>query len=971
MNTPPVVPRDASNDGKIAGPGAAKASARRRLDLLPTLLAAVLALSVLTLLFELLRQTLFPQIGFWRSHSTMVIFSATVATVLSWFMFRANERARERLRQLSRAVEQSPVSIVITDKAGNIEYVNPKFSEVTGYSAEEILGRNPRVLKSGETPPEGYKQLWNTITSGKEWRGEFHNRRKNGELYWESASISSVLDEAGQITHFLAVKEDITERKQMEQQLAETLDFNWKIISGVAAGIVVFKASGECVMANEAAARIIQGTVTQIMKQNFRQLESWRVCGLLEMAEETLATKEPQQGEFHFVSTFGKEVWVMGNFSCFVRNNEPHLLLTLNDITERKQAEQTVANERALLRTLVDHLPVAIYLKDLAGCKTLANPMELNYAGATSEVEVLGKTDSDLFPPEVAAAYQADDQKVLDTGQAVINREGSFTKPDGSVIWFLTSKVPLRDSSGCLTGLAGINHDITERKRAEEKIREQAALLDDATDAIWVLDLDERISYWNKGAERIYGWSAAEAIGKNPVELLFRGTMTPQLHKCITAVSERGEWIGELEEFTKAGKNVIVQGRSNVIRDELGRRKSVLIINTDITEKKKMESQFLRSQRMESIGAVAGGIAHDLNNVLTPLLFSVQILKEKITDADGQKLLDTLEVNVQRGAKLVKQVLTFGRGVQGERIPVQAVHIVREVGQIIHETFPKSVEFEYQSPVGLWTVAGDPTQLHQVLLNLCVNARDAMPNGGKLSIRLKNVVLDEIYAGMNPGAKPGPFVILEVTDTGTGIPKEIQDRIFDPFFTTKKPGEGTGLGLSTTLGIVKSHGGFINCYSESGKGSTFKVYLPANATPAAAENLATEQTKLPRGRDELVLLVDDEEAIREVAQKTLERFGYRVLLAANGAEAVSLYAARRNDIAVVVTDMAMPIMDGPATIVALQSINPEVKIIGSSGLDSGHGTKTNGFRIGHFIPKPYSTKAMIHALHKVLHGTAA
>lgn len=331
-------------------------------------------------------------------------------------------------------------------------------------------------------------------------------------------------------------------------------------------------------------------------------------------------------------------------------------------------------------------------------------------------------------------------------------------------------------------------------------------------------------------------------------------------------------------------------------------------------------------------------------------------------------MLADMEANVQRAAGLVRQVLTFGRGIGGNRVPLQPAQIVREIRQVIRDTFPKSIEFEYHAAPDLWLVIGDPTQIHQVLLNLCINARDAMPHGGRLAIELENVVLDENYTGMNLEAKPGPYVAIKVADTGTGIPQEIQDKIFDPFFTTKEPGKGTGLGLSTTLGIVKSHGGFIHCYSEMGKGSTFKVYFPANATPAAAESAAVAQTGLPRGRNELVLVVDDEEPIRNVVQKTLERFGYRVLLAANGAEALALYARHRAEIALVITDMMMPIMDGPATIVALMAMNPQVKIIGSSGQASnGGGAKALSTGVKHFIPKPYTAEAMLRALHEVLH----
>jgi CheY-like chemotaxis protein len=277
------------------------------------------------------------------------------------------------------------------------------------------------------------------------------------------------------------------------------------------------------------------------------------------------------------------------------------------------------------------------------------------------------------------------------------------------------------------------------------------------------------------------------------------------------------------------------------------------------------------------------------------------------------------------------------------------------------------VALQTDSPVDIWNVIGDATQLNQVFLNLCVNARDAMPDGGTLSIRMENAMLDEIRAGTNPESKPGPYVVITVTDSGTGIPKEIQDKIFEPFFTTKAPNEGTGLGLSTCFSIIKSHGGFITCSSEAGHGSAFKVYLPANNTPVETGNQATETSQLPGGHDELVLIVDDEKAIRTIAQKVLENFGYRVLTAVNGAEGVSIYKERQHDIAVVITDMAMPVLDGTAAVIALKAINPRVKIIGMSGFHVPNGAPgAKNTDVDAFIPKPYTTEILLNALQKLL-----
>ena len=444
----------------------------------------------------------------------------------------------------------------------------------------------------------------------------------------------------------------------------------------------------------------------------------------------------------------------------------------------------------------------------------------------------------------------------------------------------------------------------------------------------------------------------------------FDASKYAEVRKTILGI---GYWQGEFTVRTKSGKEVFVEARWTLVRDSQGAPKSILGISTDITEKKKFEAQFFRAQRIESIGTLASGIAHDLNNVLTPLMVSVQLLKGKVTDEDRQKLLQALEANVQRGADLVKQVLTFGRGMEGMHIPVDPKHIVREIKQIVQETFPKSVEFESHCPADLWTITGDPTQLHQVLLNLCLNARDAMPKGGKLSLHMENVMLDETYAAMNPEARPGPYVVISVADTGTGIPKNIQDKIFDPFFTTKEPGKGTGLGLSTTLAIVNRHDGFILCQSEVGKGTTFKIYFPADRTPADAEKASEEDSGLPRGNNELVLVVDDEEPILDLVQKVLKRTGYRVLLAKDGVEAVALYAHRRQEIDVVIMDMIMPIMDGPAAIVALKAINADVKIVGSSGAASAGGmAKARDAGVRYFIPKPYTAETMLKTLHEIL-----
>ena len=535
---------------------------------------------------------------------------------------------------------------------------------------------------------------------------------------------------------------------------------------------------------------------------------------------------------------------------------------------------------------------------------------------------------------------------------------------DGTYYWVDTTIVPFLNSEGKPYQYVAIRSDITERKRAEEQIREQAALLDQAQDAIMVRDLDQKILFWNKSAEHIYGWTAQEAAGKDVRDLIFK-VPSEQFETARQTVLESGEWKGEMHQTRRNGAPIVVESRWTLVRDEKGVPKAILVINTDITEKKRIEAQFLRAQRMESIGTLAGGIAHDLNNVLSPILMAIDMLQLKVSDASSKKWLDVLRTNAERGGNMVRQVLSFARGVEGERVALQPKHLIKEIVKILRETLPKSIEISFQIPNDLWIISADATQIHQVLMNLCVNARDAMPEGGSISIKAANTFVDQNYARMHLEAKPGRFVMISVTDTGPGMSVEVQSRIFEPFFTTKEMTKGTGLGLSTALTIVKSHGGFINVYSELHKGSQFTLYLPAVDMPGAVD--AALQTDLPLGHGELILVVDDEESIREITRGTLETFGYTVLTASDGTEALALYADKKNEIAAVLTDMVMPFMDGPATIRALQRMNPKVRIIAASGLGVGQRAGEGALEgVAVFLNKPYTAEKLLTTLAQVL-----
>jgi len=559
---------------------------------------------------------------------------------------------------------------------------------------------------------------------------------------------------------------------------------------------------------------------------------------------------------------------------------------------------------------------------------------------------------------------------VADEALDGIARAGSWTgnaslasRTKGSIQLFVRGNVA-RDADGKVMATTIVCTDLREQRRAEGKIHEQAALLDHAQDAIIVHDLDGLISYWNESAHRVFGWTVDEAIGQRVCDLLC--LECEPFDDAMTELLRDGAWTGELTHRHKDRHEVLVEGRWALVRNDIGDAWSVLSINTDITEKKKLEAQFLRAQRMESIGTLAGGIAHDLNNVLGPIIMAVDLFKMKLTDPRDLELLETVAVSAHRGVDMVKQVLSFARGIDGQRVAIRPAQLLKDISRIVSDTFPKSITTQFSAPGEIWNLLGDQTQLHQVLLNLCVNARDAMPSGGTLRLAASNAQIDSQFAAMHADARPGAYVVLEVADDGLGMEPQVMEKIFEPFFTTKAIGMGTGLGLSTTMAITRSHEGFITVQSAVGKGTKFRVHLPADLD-STETYVGQSPDEFPRGRGECVLVIDDEVSVRSITSQTLEAFGYRVITAVDGAEGIAKYVQSGGDIAAVLTDMMMPVMDGVATIRALSRLNPNVRIIAASGLAAKAAeAEAAGEGVRFFLPKPYTAAALLVALRDLL-----
>ncbi|OIR06307.1 blue-light-activated protein [mine drainage metagenome] len=642
----------------------------------------------------------------------------------------------------------------------------------------------------------------------------------------------------------------------------------------------------------------------------------------------------------------------------------------VKEVADRLHVEDTLRLSEERYRAVVSSLAEGILLADGAGQIVACNDSAARILGLPKSQLLVSTLSEPLWTtlrgdgtPMPAGEHPLG--RCLRTGESSDGAVLGVQRPGAPTIWVSANVRPcLRDARNAVTLAVMSIADITAQRAALERIEQQAHMIDQANDAIVICAADGTLRYWNKGAERLYGWTEAEALGRRDLALFAQPQA--QLGSPLARALDQKSLEGEFHHRTKDGREIIVSGRLTAVRSGEGSADAVLASYIDVTEKKQLEEKFLRAQRLESIGILAGGVAHDLNNILAPILLAVPIVRMRVSDPQGLMLLDTVEASANRGAQIVRQILTFSRGLRTERIVIQARHLLKEIAELIQETFPRNIEIETDLPRSLWTIEADTTQMHQVFMNLCVNARDAMSKGGTLTLAGENVTLDENSASRFVGGHPGRFVRLSVVDTGCGIPPDLMKRVFEPFFTTKDPGKGTGLGLSTARSIVEQHDGFMGVDSRVGQGTRFDIYLPAIVS--AEEDTPVLSRDLPHGKGQLVIVVDDEFALRHISESLLTAHDYRVLTADSGQQGLALVRANLAEVALVITDLLMPGMSGVELIQLLRGQKPSLKIVAISGTVSpgGENKPPPGIIVDAFLNKPFSAEQLLLTVNEVL-----
>jgi two-component system, cell cycle sensor histidine kinase and response regulator CckA len=894
---------------------------------------------------------------------------------------KKNEAAlRSSEERLRACIDNTPnVAVQWYDNQGRVLFWNAASEVLFGWTGAEALGKTLDQLMLDKSQAAALLQAFHEVSaSGKSvGPGEFQFHRRDGSTGVCLSTIFTIPAPDGS-HHFVCMDVDLTERKRAEEAVRRSEQQYASLVNNIEG--IVWEADPQTLemkFVSFQAQRILGYPVPKwTASRTF-----WQDHLHPEDREVTVAHRreQSQRGESHDVqyrmlAADGRVVWIQDFVTVVADGGSPAALRgVMADITERKVAQEAIQHERQQLRTLIDLLPDVIYVKDTESRFIVANQALARRFGKTSPTEVLGLSDLDFFPAEQAALYRDNEQEVL-AGKPVINDECQVVFPDGQVRTVLTTKIALCDDKGVALGLVGVGRDISERKAAETALRKNEeffrSLIENTSDLITVLNGRGIITFQSPSSERIMGYKPDQLIGQNCLDYIHPEDTT-RVRKALeqTRLNPGMQIPAEVRFRHQSGEWRTLQAMGKSIPGQA--EDGFIVVNSrDLTETRKLEEQFRQSQKMEAIGQLAGGVAHDLNNILTVVHMQLDLLKhgDPLSAIQLESVVD-IEKAARRAADLTRQLLMFSRRQAAQKTNLDLNAVVTNITKMLQRILGEDVGMHISYAPQPLPVHADTGMMEQILMNLAVNSRDAMPDGGRLVIETSVVELDAFAASQRAQARAGRFACLAVSDTGSGIPKEILPRIFEPFFTTKDVGKGTGLGLATVFGILQQHHGWINADSEVGRGTTFRMYLPlqaATADPGEERQAAGAM----RGGHETILLVEDEQSLRVLTRNVLTRLGYRVLEATTGVTALDVWKEHREQIRLLLTDLVMPDgMTGRELAEQLGEADPKLKIIYTSGYSRDIAGSNFPLQDGvNFLSKPFQAAKLAQTVRNCLDG---
>ena len=878
------------------------------------------------------------------------------------------KRAQQALRMMQFAVEHASVAVYWTSASGRFVYVNSAACRSVGYQAHDLLRMSVADIDPN-FPVDGWPEHWAELKRAGALVFRTSHRNRDGRVFPVEITAHHV-DFEGREFNFAFVR-DLTDHEQVELALRESEDCYRALSSAATEGVLIHD-KATIVDCNEAICRIFGYEHSELIGADVFSLGAPESRSVLR-ENAAKATARPYEAVGLHKDGTRFPVEITGRDMPF--RGRTRRVVTVRDISERKQAEEAARQSEKRYRILAENARDVIWMCDFQLNFTYVSPSVETLRGYTSEEAQGHALEQTLTPPSAALARQVSEELVsgsanpLDSSAPEQARvlELEMTRKDGSTVWTEVTMTLARDAEGKPTGIIGITRDIAERRQAEEERRRLARAVEQTGDAILIIDADGRILYANRAAETLSEYSRTQLQGASLHTLADNPRQRGAIRRVWAAARDQRLWQGRVALTRPDGTGYYCDVTMSAVQDADGLIVNHVITARDVTAQLGLEDQLRHTQKMEALGALAGGVAHDFNNMLTAIRGYAELLKNRdLQPEDTVRAAETIERAAERAGSLTSQLLGFARKGMLQKTPVDMHAAVNEVIALLSHTIDKRVSLVTDFSLNRAVVIGDPNQLQQVLLNLALNARDAMPDGGRLIFSTSSIDITTAETSRHPEARPGRYVAVSVSDTGTGIAPDLFDRIFDPFVTTKPEGDGSGMGLPMVYGIVSAHGGWVEVSTRQREGSVFTVLLPAAKDQAAAQRAGgtRSETLLGSGR---ILVVDDEEIVREILSDMLRRLGYEVIEAEAGAEAVEVYGSQREQIDAVILDLVMPGMSGGDTFDALRAIDPSVRALLSTGHSPDGVTQALLDRgVKGLVPKPYGLNELARALHAAL-----